>query len=267
METAGGHDDNMFLAASPDGLGNLNRLGGAYGSVSPAVAADLAGAGFRVRLAYLGDFRGAEAAGLLAAQTLELRGSFPAWGPLRVHLAGYGTAFQANKSPEDDYRAAGAELGFRLRFADAVALSAAVRGEIRWLTADDFGVSDQDRMLLPVLRLPWQATPWLEVAAVGSGVFISSANETTAGDFRRWRGGIDATVSVGNASFTTSGWAGTISVADRRETHLGGLAEATLALGNNLALFARGEWSGPVSSGATPYYARRVGLLGLTARV
>jgi hypothetical protein len=267
VEIAGGHDDNMFLAASPDGLGNLNRLGGAYASVSPIVGADLATGGFRLRLAYLGDFRGAESVGRLSAHVLEGRVYLPAWRSLRMHVAGFGTAFQAARSPQDQYVSAGGELGLRWGLGETVAALAALRTEVRSLAADVTGVRDRDWLLMPVLRLPWQATSWLELSPVGGAVFIFPINNTATEDFRRWRAGADATVNAGNVSVSAGPWAGTILVANRREVHLGGSVEASVSLTTGLTLFARGEWSEPVSAGASQNYARRVALLGLSARV
>ncbi|HEY0705839.1 MAG TPA: glycogen-binding domain-containing protein [Polyangia bacterium] len=268
LEVAGGHDDNMFLAASPDGLGTLVREGGPYASVAPAIGGDLAAAGFRLRLLYLGDFRAAETVGRLDSHLAELRTYFPAWRSVRFHVAAHAGAFFATESPQDEYLHAGGEFGFRWAVTDAFAATLAARAEVRSLAAVA-GVRAKDWLLMPAVRLPIQATPWLELAPAGSAVFISplSTTSTSPSDFRRFRGGLDATATAGPVTFAAAGWAGAIAVADRSESHLGGSLQATFALGRAVDLFARGEWTGPVSAGASQNYARRVALLGLSGRV
>jgi hypothetical protein len=267
IEVAGGHDDNMFLSATPDGLGSLLRLGGGYVSVAPAIGGELGAGGFRLRLAYFGDFRAAEAVGRLDTQLVDLRGFFPAWGPLRAHLALFGGQFGATNYPGDRYQFGGGELGLRLAIADGFALALVTRAELRVLAPDAAGVREKDRLLASTLRLPYQPFPWLEIAPSASAVLVAPVADGMANDFRRLRAGIDGTVTAGIFTASAGGWLGTVAIGDVSETHTGGRVEVRIDLGNNLQLFALNDVVSPISAGATFNYARRLYAFGIAGRM
>lgn len=266
IEVAGGHDDNLFLSASPDGLGSLTRAGGGFVSIAPALAGDLAAAGFRLRLAYFAEVRAASAVGRLETQLLDLRGWLPAWRALRVHLAVFAGAFDATRSAADQYHFAGGELGFHLGLGESAMATLRARTELRALTPVTVGPRDRDWLLSPTLRVPWQLASWLEVAPGLGAVFVSPLGAGTTSDFRRLRGGLDTTAVAGIWTVMAEGWGGQITVSDRSETHAGGRLEARIDVGTGIQVFASAELAAPVSSGASDYYARRSFLLGITAR-
>jgi hypothetical protein len=271
IEAAGGHDDNMFLSATPDGLGTLLRLGGGYVSAAPALGVDVAAARWRVRLAYLGDFRAADAVGRLDTHLIDLRAWLPAWDILRANVALFGGHFGATQFPADQYLFGGGEVGLRAALGERFAVATAVRAEVRALAADASGTQSRDWLLAPSLRAPWQALPWLEIAPVASFVQVSSlvdaGSDAAVSRFRRTRAGIDATASAGIVTVSAGGWGGRIGLGDVAETHVGGRVELRLDVDRNLQLFALADLVRPVSTGASDHYARQLFSLGITGRL
>jgi hypothetical protein len=268
VEAAGGHDDNMFLSVSPDGLGTLLRLGGGYASLAPAVGGEVATGGVRLRLAYFGDFRFAEAIGRLDSHSVELRAWLPAWGPLRVHGATFAGAFRTTKFAADQYLFAGGEIGARLTLAQGFAAVLATRAELRALEPDAVtGARPRDRLIAPSLRLPWLAAPWLEIAPGAAAVMVSSLTDGTQSEFRRWRAGLDVLASAGIFTVSVSGWGGRISLGSLGETHAGGRLEIRVDVGANLQLFTAAELVKPLSEGASDHFARQLVSLGVAGRI
>ena len=267
IEAAGGHDDNMFLSAAPDGLGTLLRLGGAYVSLAPALAADLATGGFRLRLAYLGDFRAADSVGRLDTHLLDFRVWLPGWGAWRMHVALFGGQFGASQFPADQYWFGGGDLGLRLAMRDTLTLVLGARAELRALAADATGSQQKDWLLAPALRLPWQAAPSVEITPFVTAVLVTPLTDASPGRFRRLRAGLDTTATASSVTLGVGGWAGPLTIGEVGETQVGGRIEARIDVSHSLELFALADLAIPTSEGASDLRAHRLFSIGVVGRL
>jgi hypothetical protein len=258
VEMGAGHDDNMFLAATPLAADTLLRLGGWYGAVSPALSGGLGGRRLRLEASFLGDYRAADPVGYLYYQQGQL-GLVLALGRLQLQLGGSAGRFDASRYPEDRFYFLGGESGLRLTLGDWQ-----IGGRYR-LQARRVGATttSDDRLQAVEGQLHWRPHPALMVGPTGS--FLQVSGGQSQARFQRLRGGLEVAVELGPVQLAADGWGGTVALGTSTERHLGGQLEARWSVNRYLDLVAAFEIAEPISAGATRDYARRVLSLSMAA--
>jgi hypothetical protein len=259
VEMGGGHDDNMFLAAAPTASDPLLRLGGWYGSVSPALMGGVGSGGLRLEASLLGDYRGSDPVGYLYHQQGRLSLALPPLGPLRVQLGGSAGRFDASRFPEDRFLLVGGDGGLRLILGN---WQLAGHTRLQWRRLGSTTTSD-DRLQSVEAELTWRPFSSLELGPGGS--FLQVAGGESQARFQRLRGGLEVTFGHGPLLLSAGGWGGTVALGSSTERHVGGQLEARWSIGSHLDLIAAVDIAEPVSAGATRDYARRVFSLSMAA--
>jgi hypothetical protein len=254
----------MFLAADPVAAQPLLRLGGWFVRISPTLTGGLMVGGTRIEGSYHGDYRQADPVERLLYHEAALTAVGPALGPLRLHLGGSAGRFDASRFPDDGFLFAGGEVGLRLRLGDSGRLSVRYRTEWRWLGVAS---SPYDRNQALEAGLLLRPVHWLEFGPRASWVLARPAVEDGGADFRRLRGGLEASFLAGPISLLAGAWLGTLSIGAVSERHAGGRLEARWAVSSHLELLASFDLAAPISAGATEDYARRMFSLGAIASV
>jgi Glycogen recognition site of AMP-activated protein kinase len=261
IDVGGGYDDNMLLATAPDAPTSLNRLGGWFGQAAPALTLGLGGPGFRLEASYAGDYRYAHDVGQLYFQEGDVTASFPALGPVRLHLSLSGGYFDASLFPEDQFLFAGGEVGLRAALLDSLRVAGRYRAQWRQLGDATMSTDVLHAADARVLYLP---SAGVEIGPRGALLIV----QPTAADglrFLRWRAGLDGGFDLGPLTTTAGVWLGALELGALYERHVGGTVEVRWPISRYLALFATADLAFPISAGASQDYARRMYAVGLTA--
>jgi hypothetical protein len=262
VETAAGHDTNMFLMAAPDAAGSP-RIGGAFAQVAPALILNLSAAGSRLDVTYTGDHRFTDVVGRLSLDELGLSLALPELGPLRASFGAVAGRLESTRYPDDGILFAAGDTGLRLALGPTLRLLFGYRLEAR--TGTDPDGDGRDLVHVGDLRLSYRPKPRVELASfVGYIHVVPPDGAFGEGSFRRLRGGIEAGAVVGRTTVLATLWTGPLMAGyESPELHVGGRAEARVRLFSHLDFYAAAHWSGPVSRGGSEDYARRLFAAGL----
>jgi hypothetical protein len=249
-----GHDDNIFLSSDIN-AGPL-RLGGWLIEAAPALELALAAAGYRLELAYDGDYRAADSVGHLYFQQLGLSLSPPELGRLRYQLGVMVGRFDTSAFEADRFRFGAGEIALRFALADAFRLLGTYHLERRSSPSS----GDEDTLHLLDARLSYRPVSRLELAPRVSYLAIQAGD---GADFRRLRAGLDVSVAWQRWTALARGWLGPLEAPSESAVYGGAQIEARFELRPDVDLHLSGEWGGVVSGDATGAYARRALIFGV----